>query len=197
MKLNPLIQYADMEIFQYGYRPALVHQVLVGFLSLGHTGTKKQKMRGEVSGGNKKPWRQKGTGRARAGSTRSPLWRKGGVTFAATGLPGSKIKINKKMFRCATKSVLSQLFLNAHLKIFEDLQCNSHKTRDFLQQYPLATKTLIVVNELSEDLILATRNLHKVLVVTPQDINPSILVKHTDVYLEHDAVHTLERRLQT
>jgi large subunit ribosomal protein L4 len=197
MKLNPLIQYADMEIFKYGYRPALVHQVLVGFLSLGHTGTKKQKMRGEVSGGNKKPWRQKGTGRARAGSTRSPLWRKGGVTFAANGLSGSKIKINKKMFRCATKSVLSQMFLSANLNIFEDLKCVSHKTRDFLKDYQLDNKTLIVVNELSSELMLATRNLHKVLIVTPQEINPSILVKHTDVYIEHDAVHALESRLQT
>jgi large subunit ribosomal protein L4 len=197
MKLNPLIQYADMEIFKYGYRSALVHQVLVGFLSLGHIGTKKQKMRGEVSGGNKKPWRQKGTGRARAGSTRSPLWRKGGVTFAANGLPGSKVKINKKMFRCAVKSILSQLFLNATLKIFEDLQCTSHKTQDFLKNYQINTKTLIVVNDLSDDLILATRNLHKVLVVTPQEINPSMLVNHTDVYIEHDAVQTLESRLQT
>lgn len=195
MKINPLIKYVNLKVLSAEYRPALVHQMLTGYKALGHTGTKKQKMRGEVSGGNKKPHRQKGTGRARAGSTRGPLWRTGGVTFAARGLPCRKVKLNRKMLREAVKSILSELYRNSEMQVFENLEVNTPKTKDFLKTYPVVNRTLIVVKELSENLIMATRNLYEVNVIDQSEVNPSVLLGNRAVYIESAALMSLEERL--
>lgn len=194
MKLKNLLEYAKLNIFNYGYRPSLVHQVLTSFIDLSHQGTKKQKLRSEVSGGNSKPWRQKGTGRARAGSTRSPLWRTGGVTFAANGQPSRKLKINKKMYRGSIKSILSHLYVNCCLNVFEDLNVMSHKTRDLPEEFK-KNSTLVILKDLTLNIALASRNVNSLLVISSEEVNPNILVNYQNIFIEKDALDLLEERL--
>ena len=155
-------------------------------------GTKAQKNRAAVSGGGAKPWRQKGTGRARAGTIRSPLWRKGGVTFAARPRDYSQ-KLNKKMYRVAMRSIFSELVRQDRLSVLEDLSIAAPKTKllaEKLNGHGLKD-VLIIVSDVNTDLLLASRNLPFVNVIRVADINPVILLRHNTVCVASDAVESL------
>jgi len=174
----------------------LVHQAVVAYLAGARQGTKAQKSRSDVSGGGKKPWRQKGTGRARAGTIRSPIWRSGGVTFAAR--PRSfEQKLNKKMYRAAMRCILSELARQERLVVVEAFDIDAPKTKSLvakLAQYDLSD-VLIVTEELSENLYLASRNLHKVDVRDVQGVDPVSLIRFDKVVVTVPALKKLEEVL--
>jgi len=174
----------------------LVHQAIVAYMAGQRQGSKAQKTRSEVSGGGKKPWRQKGTGRARAGTIRSPIWRGGGVTFAAKPRDHSK-KLNKKMYRAALRSILSELNRLERLVVVEDFAVDAPKTKGLVQklaQYDLSD-VLIVVEEVTQNLYLAARNLHKVDVRDVPGIDPVSLVKFDKVLITVSALKKIEELL--
>src|SRR5699024_5365526 len=145
------------------FNEALVHQVVVAYMAAGRQGSKAQKSRSEVSGGGKKPWRQKGTGRARAGTIRSPLWRGGGVTFAAKNRDFSQ-KINKKMYRGALQCILSELVRQERLVVVEEFDVPAPRTKELVSKLDdLGLKSvLIVTEEVTENLFLSARKVRKV-----------------------------------
>ncbi len=174
----------------------LVHQAVVAYMAAGRQGTKAQKNRAAVSGGGKKPWRQKGTGRARAGTIRSPLWRSGGVTFAAQPRNFEQ-KLNKKMYRAALRCILSELNRQERLVVVEEFDVDAPKTKGLVQklaQYDLS-EALIVSDSVSENLYLAARNLHKVDVRDVQGIDPVSLVGFEKVVVTVPALKKLEEAL--
>ncbi len=178
------------------YNEALVHQVVVAYASGARQGSRAQKTRSEVSGGGAKPWRQKGTGRARAGTTRSPIWRSGGVTFAAKPQDHSQ-KVNKKMYRGALKSILSELVRQDRLLVVENFSVETPKTKELvakLKELDLQN-VLIVTKDVDENLFLASRNLHKVDVRDVQGIDPVSLIAFEKVLFTADAVKQLEEAL--
>ena len=159
------------------FNEALVHQVVVSYMAGARQGTKAQKTRSEVRGGGRKPFRQKGTGRARAGTIRSPIWRGGGVTFAAKPMDHSK-KVNKKMYHGAMQAILSELVRQERLVVVEDFAIDAPKTKVFsakLKELEL-TNVLIVVEEVDENLYLGCRNIHNVDVIDVQGVNPVNLI---------------------
>lgn len=178
------------------FREPLVHQVVVAYLAGGRAGTKAQKTRAQVSGGGSKPWRQKGTGRARAGSIRSPIWRGGGRTFAAVPRDHS-VKVNRKMYRGAIRSILSELLRQERLHIVEAFDAETPKTRDLkarLEGMGL-TDVLIVGAGVSENLYLAARNLPGVDVRDTEGVDPVSLLGHEHVIMTVDAVRRIEEWL--
>jgi large subunit ribosomal protein L4 len=159
-------------------------------------GSVKQKTRSEVRGGGRKPWRQKGTGRARAGTIRSPIWRSGGVTFASTPRDYSK-KINKKMYRGAMQCILSELIRQDRLVVVNDFAVESHKTKDLvskLQEYNLEN-VLIISDQVEQNLYLAARNLHKVDVLDATGLDPVSLVGFDKVLITVPALKKVEEML--
>jgi large subunit ribosomal protein L4 len=193
-KINKL-QAAD-NIFNCDFNEDLVHQVVNAYLAGGRAGTKAQKTRAEVRGGGKKPWRQKGTGRARVGSSRNPIWRGGGVTFAAKPRDYSQ-KVNKKMYKKAICSILSELLRRERFIIVDTLVVESNKTKDLvkkLQDY-VAEKLLIITDEVDEKLYLAARNIPNVEVRDVQGIDPAILVACEKILITTAAMKKLEEWL--
>ena len=182
--------------FARDYNEALIHQVVTAYLAGGRQGTRAQKNRSAVSGGGKKPWRQKGTGRARAGTIRSPIWRSGGVTFAATPQDHSQ-KVNKKMYRSAMRSILSELARSERLVVVESMSLEQPKTKllvEALKGYGL-DNVLIVASEVDQNLYLASRNLHKVDVRDVEGVDPVSLIAHEKVVVTVDAVKKFEEAL--
>jgi large subunit ribosomal protein L4 len=183
--------------FGQDYNESLVHQVVVAYRNAGRAGTKRQKSRAEVRGGGRKPHAQKGTGQARAGSSRSPIWRGGGVTFAARPRDFSQ-KINRKMYRGAVRSMLSELVRQGRLVVADDLALEAPKTKllaSKLTSWSLSN-VLIVVEALDEKLFLAARNLPHVELIEVAQINPLSLVQHERVLMTVGAVKLLEERFQ-
>ena len=178
------------------FNEALVHQVVVAFGAGARQGTKAQKTRAEVRGGGKKPWRQKGTGRARAGTIRSPIWVGGGRAFAAKPRDFEQ-KVNKKMYRGAIKSILSELVRQERLIVVEKFGVEAPKTKELLSKLnELELKdVLIVTSVLDENLFLASRNLYKVDVRDVQGIDPVSLIAFEKVLITADAVKQLEEAL--
>jgi len=179
--------------FSKDFNEALVHQAVVSFLAGSRQGTSKQKTRSEVRGGGKKPYRQKGTGRARAGTIRSPLWRGGGIAFAATPRDYSK-KINKKMYRAAIRSIFSELLRQGRLVAIEKPVLEKPKTKEianFLKQFSLS-KVLIITDELDVNLYLSARNIPNVDIITVREINPVNLLKAQKVAVTADAFKKIE-----
>ncbi|MFT4653048.1 MAG: large subunit ribosomal protein L4 [Kangiellaceae bacterium] len=178
------------------FNEALVHQVVVAFGAGARQGTKAQKTRAEVRGGGKKPWRQKGTGRARAGTIRSPIWVGGGRAFAAKPRDFEQ-KVNKKMYRGAIKSILSELVRQERLIVVEKFGVEAPKTKELLSKLnELELKdVLIVTAEVDENLFLASRNLYKVDVRDVQGIDPVSLIAFEKVLMTADAVKQLEEAL--
>ena len=179
--------------FSKDFNEALVHQAVVSFLSGSRQGTSKQKTRSEVRGGGKKPYSQKGTGRARAGTIRSPLWRGGGITFAATPRDYSK-KINKKMYRAAIRSIFSELLRQGRLVAIEKPVLEKPKTKEianFLKEFSLS-KVLIITDELDVNLYLSARNIPNVDIITVREINPVNLLKAQKVAVTADAFKKIE-----
>ena len=179
--------------FGLEFNEALVHQVVVAYAAGARQGTRAQKTRSEVSGGGKKPWRQKGTGRARAGTTRGPIWRSGGVTFAAKPQDHSQ-KVNRKMYRGAIASILSELVRQERLVVVNDFSVETPKTKDLVAKLKgLELKdVLIVTKEVDENLFLSARNLYKVDAVDVQAIDPVSLVGFEKVLITADAVKEIE-----
>ncbi|MFD1218041.1 MULTISPECIES: 50S ribosomal protein L4 [Microbulbifer] len=174
----------------------LVHQAVVAYMAGARQGTKAQKNRAAVSGGGKKPWRQKGTGRARAGTIRSPLWRSGGVTFAAEPRDHS-VKLNKKMYRAALRCILSELARQERLVVVESFDVEAPKTKQLvtkLAQYDLS-EALIVTEEVNENLYLAARNLHKIDVRDVQGIDPVSLIRFDKVVVTVSALKKIDEVL--
>jgi large subunit ribosomal protein L4 len=189
------VQVSDVT-FARDYNEDLVHQVVTAYLSGGRQGTRAQKTRSEVSGGGKKPWRQKGTGRARAGSIRSPIWRGGGVTFAAKPQDHSQ-KVNKKMYRAALQVILSELARQERLIVVENFALEQPKTKTLVKalgEYGLQ-EVLIVSDEVTENLYLASRNLHKVDVRDVQGVDPVSLIAFDKVMITVSALKKFEELL--
>jgi large subunit ribosomal protein L4 len=179
--------------FSKDFNESLVHQAVVSFLAGSRQGTSKQKTRSEVRGGGKKPYRQKGTGRARAGTIRSPLWRGGGIAFAASPRDYSK-KINKKMYRAAIRSIFSELLRQGRLVAIEKPVLEKPKTKEianFLKEFSLS-KVLIITDELDVNLYLSARNIPNVDIITVREINPVNLLKAQKVAVTADAFKKIE-----
>ncbi|QJR00401.1 MULTISPECIES: 50S ribosomal protein L4 [Halomonas] len=178
------------------FNEALVHQVVTAYLAGGRQGTRAQKNRSDVRGGGKKPWRQKGTGRARAGTIRSPLWRSGGVTFAARPQDHSQ-KVNRKMYRAAMRSILSELVRQERLVAVEEISVEAPKTKQLvakLEELGLE-KVLIVTEEVDEKLYLAARNIPNVDVVDVAAADPVSLVAFDKVLVTVSALRKFEEKL--
>jgi large subunit ribosomal protein L4 len=184
------------DTFGKEFNESLVHQVVVTYLAGARQGSVKQKTRSEVSGGGKKPWRQKGTGRARAGTTRGPLWRSGGVTFAARHQDHSK-KINKKMYRGALRCILSELVRQDRLLVVDDFKVDSHKTKGLLAKLAeLGLQNVLIVSDvIDQNLALAARNLHKVDVLDAAGVDPVSLIGFDKVLMTLPALKKVEGML--
>ena len=181
------------DVFSKEFNESLVHQAVVSFMASSRQGSAKQKNRSEVRGGGKKPYRQKGTGRARAGTIRSPLWRGGGVTFASRPRNFSK-KINKKMYRAAIKSIFSELVRQNSLVAIEKPVLEKPKSKEianFLNEFSLS-KVLIIMDELDTNLYLSARNIPNVDVITVREINPINLLKPQKVAVTSEALKLIE-----
>jgi large subunit ribosomal protein L4 len=178
------------------FSEALVHQVVTAYLAGGRAGTKAQKNRSAARGGGRKPWRQKGTGRARAGTIRSPIWRGGGRTFAATPRDHSQ-KVNRKMYRGAMQAILSELVRQDRLLVVDSLDVAEPRTAVLLGKLSeLGFETgLIVTNELDENLYLASRNVPGVYTVDVSGIDPVGLVAADKVIMTVDAVEKIQEWL--
>jgi large subunit ribosomal protein L4 len=182
--------------FGQDFNETLVHQVVVAYMAAGRSGTVQQKTRSDVSGGGAKPWRQKGTGRARAGTIRSPLWRKGGVTFAARPRDYAQ-KVNKKMYRAAMRSIFSELVRQGRLVAVDAFEVSAPKTKELVGKLKDLSleNVLLVTHEANENLYLAARNLHKVDVMEVGAMDPVSLVGFDKVLVTTPALKQIEEWL--
>lgn len=184
------------QVFGQDFNETLVHQLVVKFLAGARAGTKAQKSRSAVSGGGQKPWRQKGTGRARSGTMRSPIWRTGGVTFAAE--PRSyQQKLNKKMYRAGIRSILSELLRQNRLLINDEIVSTTPKTKEFAKKIEAYKdgRILIIADVVSDNLMLASRNIPYVTVATINTVDPVLLVSTEKVIVTTTALKQIEERL--
>ncbi len=183
--------------FGKDYNEALVHQVVTAYLAGARAGTKAQKNRSDVRGGGAKPWRQKGTGRARAGTRSSPLWRSGGVTFAARPQDHAQ-KVNKKMYQGAMRSIFSELVRSGRLMVVDDFAISAPKTKELaakLKEMNL-DQALIIKDEFDADLFLASRNLYRVEIKEVTTITPASLVMASSVIVTVKAIKAIEEWLK-
>ncbi|MEE3278808.1 MAG: 50S ribosomal protein L4 [Pseudomonadota bacterium] len=178
------------------YNEALVHQVVTAFMAAGRNGSRAQKTRAEVRGGGRKPWRQKGTGRARAGSIRSPIWRGGGRAFPSKPRDFSQ-KVNRRMYRGALQCILSELIRQDRLLVVKEFRVETPKTKALVAKLSeLDLKdALILVHELSDSLVLAARNLKGVTVLDISSIDPVSLISHEKVLMTVPALKHVEETL--
>ncbi len=182
--------------FAQDFNEALIHQVVVAYMAGGRSGSKAQKSRSDVSGGGAKPWRQKGTGRARAGTSRSPIWRSGGVTFAARPRDHAQ-KVNRKMYRGALRSILSELLRQNRLTLVDSMTVAEPKTKlvsEMLRGLG-AEGALLVTHAEDRNLTLAARNIPGVDVITAADVDPLSLVRADSVVMTVDAAKLIEEVL--
>jgi large subunit ribosomal protein L4 len=182
--------------FAKEFNEPLVHQVVTAYLAGARQGSKAQKTRSEVSGGGKKPWRQKGTGRARAGTIRSPIWRSGGVTFAAKPRDYEQ-KVNRKMYRGAMRCILSELVRQDRLVVVDGFELDAPKTKLMAAKLKElnAEGALVIAGEVSENVFLASRNLPKVDVCDAEAVDPVSLIAHEKVVVTVDALKKIEELL--
>ena len=183
-------------VFGADFKPSLVHQVVTAYMAAGRSGTKAQKSRSDVRGGGIKPWRQKGTGRARSGTSRSPIWRSGGVTFAARPRNYEQ-KVNRKMYRAALRSILSELLRLDRLLVVEAFGVDAPKTKELVGKLTELglSDVLIVLETLEDNLLLAARNLYHVDVRSVAELDPVGLVGFERVLITSGALKQLEERL--
>ncbi|MGO3345514.1 MAG: 50S ribosomal protein L4 [Marinomonas sp.] len=182
--------------FAREYNEALVHQVVTSYLAGGRQGSRAQKTRSEVAGGGRKPWKQKGSGRARAGTIRSPLWRSGGVTFAAKPQDHSQ-KVNKKMYRAAMRTIWSELVRQDRLVVVEELKLEAPKTKLFKAKMTELNveNALIISHDLDDNLFLAARNIANVDVRDAASIDPVSLIAYDKVLVTVGALKQVEETL--
>lgn len=181
------------EVFGNDFNEALVHQVVTAYMNAARSGTKAQKSRADVAGGGRKPWRQKGTGRARAGTTRSPLWRGGGRTFAARPRDYAQ-KVNRKMYRSALRSILSELVRQDRLVVVDDFQLAEPKTKLALAALNKlgVNDVLIICDEITENLFLAARNIPHIGMADVSAVDPVLLISYDKVVVTQKALAGLE-----
>lgn len=184
-------------LFAREYNEALVHQLVTAYLANARSGNRAQKTRAEVNHSTKKPWRQKGTGRARSGMTSSPLWRKGGRAFPNKPDENFTQKVNRKMYRAGMATILSQLARDERLFAIEALTAETPKTKVFAEQVKNLglEQVLFVTKQLDENVYLASRNLPNVLVLEAQQVDPYSLLRYKKVVITKDAVAQLEEQL--
>ena len=182
--------------FGVDYNEPLVHQVVTAYMAGARAGTAAQKSRSEVRGGGSKPWRQKGTGRARAGSIRSPIWRGGGTTFAAKPRSYAQ-KVNRKMYRGAMRSIVSELIRQGRILVVDEFSVSEPKTKSLVASLSKLEldDVLIVTTEVSEALELAVRNLHWAAAIGDREVNPVSLLAFSRVLITAPALKRLEERL--
>jgi len=182
------------EIFGRDFNEALIHQLVVSYAANARIGSRKQKDRGEVHHSTKKPWRQKGTGRARAGMTSSPLWRGGGKIFPNTPEENFSQKVNRKMYRAGMASILSQLAREDRIRVVEEFKVPQPKTRLLAQKVKSMgfDQVLVITDEMDNNLTLSSRNLPNVEVIAAKQANPVALVRYPTVLLTKGAVARLE-----
>jgi len=185
-------------LFGRDYNEALIHQVVNAFQANARKGTRAQKARGDINKSHKKPWKQKGTGRARAGQANSPLWRGGGKIFPSSPDENFSHKVNRKMYRAGVASILSQLVREGRLSVIESLALDSPKTKLFAQKikgYGLAGNVLVVTDKLDDNVYLGSRNLSDVLVLETREVDPVSLVRFKNVLVTKAAVQQFEEML--
>ena len=184
------------QVFGRDFNEALIHQVVVAYRAAGRAGTRAQKTRSEVRGSNAKPWKQKGLGRARSGTKQSPIWRTGGVTFAARPANHAQ-KVNKKMYRGAICSILSELLRKERLIVVDSFSLETPKTKDLIEKLnPLnINDVLIITRSLEDNLYFASRNLYKISVCDVIAVDPVSLIGHSYVLVTADALQQLEEML--
>ncbi len=189
---------ASPEVFEREYNEALVHQVVVAYQANARSGNRAQKDREQVKHSTKKPWRQKGTGRARAGMTSSPLWRGGGRIFPNSPEENFTHKVNKKMYRAGMRSILSQLAREGRLNVVDQFSLDAPKTKLLAEKVKSMglESVLIILDEVSENLYLASRNLHKISIVEPQHADPLSLVQFQKVLVSKSAIAKMEELLK-
>jgi large subunit ribosomal protein L4 len=189
------IQVSD-DVFATKYNESLIHQVVSAYMNGARAGSKAQKNRSDVSGGGAKPWRQKGTGRARSGSSRSPIWRSGGVTFAAKPRDYTQ-KVNRKMYRVALRSILSELVRQERLLVVDEFALSAPKTKELvgkLNQMGLK-EALVITENPDENLYLASRNLYGVDMRDVNEVDPVSLIGYERIVITSSAIKRLEERL--
>ena len=189
---------ASPEVFEREYNEALVHQVVVAYQANARSGNRAQKDREQVKHSTKKPWRQKGIGRARAGMTSSPLWRGGGRIFPNSPEENFTHKVNKKMYRAGMRSILSQLAREGRLNVVDQFSLDAPKTKLLAEKVKGMglESVLIILDEVSENLYLASRNLHKISIVEPQHADPLSLVQFQKVLVSKSAIAKMEELLK-
>lgn len=187
----------DPTVFGTEYNEGLIHQAVVAVMNAARSGNSAQKTRAEVRGGGRKPWNQKGSGRARAGTIRSPIWRSGGVTFASKKRDYTQ-KINKKMYKCAIRSIISELNRNGSLVIVSDFKNETLKTKEFLtkMQELKLDNALLVMSDIGYNEYLSSRNLTQYEVAGVDEIDPVLLLTYKNVVMTEGAVRMLEEQLQ-
>ena len=184
-------------LFARDVNPALVHQVVIAYQANARLGTRKQKERGHVAKSTRKPWRQKGTGRARAGRASSPLWRGGGKIFASSPDENFSQKVNRKMYRAGMTSILSQLAKDDRIRVVDEFHVDAPKTKLLAQKVKSMgfDQLLVITDEVDQNLMLSARNLPNVLVIAARHTNPVALVRFPNVLLTRAAVAQLEEML--
>src|SRR5690348_5335259 len=189
---------ASDALFAREYNEALVHQVVIAYQANARSGNRAQKSRGHINKSHKKPWQQKGTGRARAGQANSPLWRGGGRIFPASPDENFSQKVNRKMYRAGIASILSQLVREERLSVIDALALDAPKTKLFAQKmkgYGLDGTVLVVTDKLDDNVFLSSRNLPNVLVLETREVDPVSLVRFNHVLLTKGAVTQFEELL--
>jgi large subunit ribosomal protein L4 len=188
---------ASDALFGREYNEAVVHQVVTAYMANARLGTRAQKARGEVNKSNKKPWRQKGTGRARAGRASSPLWRGGGKIFPSSPDENFSHKVNRKVYRAGIAAILSQLAREGRLQVVESFAVDAPKTRVLAQKLRGMglDEVLIVTDSVDENLVLSSRNLPRVLVVEPGNADPVSLLRFEKTIITRGAVAKMQEML--
>ncbi len=189
---------ASDALFGHDYNEALIHQLVTAYQANARSGTRAQKGRSEINKSHRKPWQQKGTGRARAGQANSPLWRGGGKIFPSSPDENFSQKVNRKMYRAGIASILSQLVRENRLSVIDALALDTPKTKPFAQKikgYGLGGTVLVVTEKLDENLFLSSRNLSHVLVLETREVDPVSLVRFNHVLLTKGAVTQFEELL--
>jgi large subunit ribosomal protein L4 len=189
---------ASDALFGHDYNEALIHQVVIAYQANARQGTRAQKGRGQINKSHRKPWNQKGTGRARAGQANSPLWRGGGKIFPSSPDENFTQKVNRKMYRAGIASILSQLVREERLSVIDALALDAPKTKLFAQKikgYGLPGTVLVVTDKLDENVFLGSRNLPDVLVLETREVDPVSLVRFNHVLLTKGAVSQFEELL--
>jgi large subunit ribosomal protein L4 len=195
---GPTTVTASDALFAREYNEALIHQLVIAFQANGRSGNRAQKSRGEINKSHKKPWQQKGTGRARAGQANSPLWRGGGKIFPSSPDENFSHKVNRKMYRAGVASILSQLVREGRLSVVEKIALDAPKTKLFAQKIKalgLEGTLLVVTDKVDENLFLSSRNLPDVLVLETKEVDPVSLVAFENVLLTRAALAQFEEML--